>query len=159
LALEVDGRIRSKRVIEVLARLVSEYGTPLHILRVAPILVLERSSEQPLNLVSQRQIEGARAHAQARRHRHHGQSRLTQRQGRAPPHSRRRRLPLRLAKVLKYSPDLNPIEQLFAKLKHWLRKAAKRTVEAVANAIGPILDAVSPAECTNYFVNAGYDRS
>jgi len=59
----------------------------------------------------------------------------------------------------KYSPDLNPIEQLFAKLKHWLRKAAKRTVEAVANAIGPILNAVSSAECNNYFVNAGYDRS
>jgi transposase len=59
----------------------------------------------------------------------------------------------------KYSPDLNPIEQLFAKLKHWLRKAAKRTVEAVANAIGPILDAVSSAECNNYFVNAGYERS
>lgn len=59
----------------------------------------------------------------------------------------------------KYSPDLNPIEQLFAKLKHWLRKAAKRTVEAVADAIGPILDAVSSAECNNYFVNAGYDRS
>jgi len=59
----------------------------------------------------------------------------------------------------KYSPDLNPIEQLFAKLKHWLRKAAKRTVEAVANAIGPILDAVSSTECNNYFVNAGYDRS
>jgi transposase len=59
----------------------------------------------------------------------------------------------------KYSPDLNPIEQLFAKLKHWLRKAAKRTVEAVTNAIGPILDAVSSAECNNYFANAGYDRS
>jgi transposase len=59
----------------------------------------------------------------------------------------------------KYSPDLNPIEQLFSKLKHWLRKAAKRTVEAVANAIGPILDTVSSAECANYFVNAGYDRS
>jgi transposase len=59
----------------------------------------------------------------------------------------------------KYSPDLNPIEQLFAKLKHWLRKAAKRTIEAVANAIGPILDSVSSAECNNYFVNAGYDRS
>jgi len=39
-----------------------------------------------------------------------------------------------------YSPDLNPIEQFFAKFKHWLRKAAKRSTEAVYNAIGPILD-------------------
>ena len=48
----------------------------------------------------------------------------------------------------KYSPDLNPIEQFFSELKHWLRKAAKRTTEAVYNAIGPILDTVSstPAE-------------
>jgi transposase len=59
----------------------------------------------------------------------------------------------------KYSPDLNPIEQLFSKLKHWLRKAAKRTIDGVANAIGPILDSVSSHECNNYFVNAGYDRS
>ncbi len=47
----------------------------------------------------------------------------------------------------KYSPDLNPIEQFFAKLKHWLRKAAQRTTEAVYNAIGPTLDTVSSAEC------------
>jgi transposase len=59
----------------------------------------------------------------------------------------------------KYSPDLNPIEQFFAKLKHWLRKAAKRTTEAVYNAMGPILDTVSPAECANYFANAGYDQT
>ena len=57
----------------------------------------------------------------------------------------------------KYSPDLNPIEQFFAKFKHGLRKAAKRTTEAVYNAIGPILDTVSSTECTNYFANAGYD--
>jgi transposase len=56
----------------------------------------------------------------------------------------------------KYSPDLNPIEQLFSKLKHWLRKAAKRTADAVYNAIGPILDAVTSTECANYFTNAGY---
>ena len=59
----------------------------------------------------------------------------------------------------KYSPDLNPIEQFFAKLKHWLRKAAQRTTEAVYNAIGPILDTVSSAECANYFANAGYDQT
>lgn len=57
----------------------------------------------------------------------------------------------------KYSLDLNPIEQFFSKFKHWLRKAAKRTTEAVYNAIGPILDTVSPSECANYFANAGYD--
>ena len=45
----------------------------------------------------------------------------------------------------KYSPDLNPIEQFFAKLKHWLRKAAQRTTEAVYNAVAPILNTVSPA--------------
>ena len=59
----------------------------------------------------------------------------------------------------KYSPDLNPIEQFFAKLKHWLRKAAQRTTEAVYDAIGPILDTVTPAECANYFANAGYDKT
>src|SRR3974390_1041432 len=58
----------------------------------------------------------------------------------------------------KYSPDLNPIEQFFAKLKHWLRKAPQRTVETVYQAIGPILGAVSSTECTNYFANAGYDQ-
>lgn len=57
----------------------------------------------------------------------------------------------------KYSPDLNPIEQLFAKLKHWLRKAAKRNVEAVCDAIGDILNRVTPVECSNYFANSGYD--
>lgn len=56
----------------------------------------------------------------------------------------------------KYSPDLNPIEQLFAKLKHWLRKAAKRTFETVTNALAQILDTVTVQECANYFANAGY---
>ena len=59
----------------------------------------------------------------------------------------------------KYSPDLNPIEQFFAKFKHWLRKAAQRTTEAVYDAIAPILDTVSQAECANYFANAGYDQT
>ena len=58
----------------------------------------------------------------------------------------------------KYSPDLNPIEPFFSKLKHWLRKAARRTVETVCQAIGEILDRTTPDECSNYFVNAGYDR-
>ena len=56
----------------------------------------------------------------------------------------------------KYSPDLNPIEQVFAKLKHLLRKAAARTVEAVWDAIGQSLPAFIPKECANYFENAGY---
>jgi putative transposase len=56
----------------------------------------------------------------------------------------------------KYSPDLNPIEQVFAKLKHLLRKAAARTVEAVCTAIGELLSSFTPAECANYFKNSGY---
>ena len=56
----------------------------------------------------------------------------------------------------KYSPDLNPIEQLFAKLKHLLRKAAARTVETVCDAIGEILTAFTPEEAADYFRNSGY---
>lgn len=55
-----------------------------------------------------------------------------------------------------YSPDLNPIEQVFAKLKHWLRKSAERTVETVCNRIGNLLDRFPPNECRNYLVNSGY---
>ena len=56
----------------------------------------------------------------------------------------------------KYSPDLNPIEQVFAKLKHLVRKAAARTVDAVCDAIGEALQAFTPEECTNYLKNSGY---
>jgi len=55
-----------------------------------------------------------------------------------------------------YSPDLNPIEQLFAKLKTLLRKAARRTVEATWRQIGAVLTAFPSQECANYFRNAGY---
>jgi transposase len=55
-----------------------------------------------------------------------------------------------------YSPDLNPIEQVFAKLKTLLRKAAERTVEATGRRIGSLLDCFPPHECANYFANAGY---
>lgn len=55
-----------------------------------------------------------------------------------------------------YSPDFNPIEQFFAKLKALLRKAAARTLDALIAAIAAALDAFSPAECANYFANAGY---
>jgi transposase len=58
-----------------------------------------------------------------------------------------------------YSPDLNPIEQVFAKLKALLRKAAERTIEATWKRIGQLLDAFSPSECANYFKNAGYAAS
>jgi len=54
------------------------------------------------------------------------------------------------------SPDFNPIEQLFAKLKAHLRKAAARTVEQLWKEIGRILSSVPPNECANYFRNAGY---
>ena len=55
-----------------------------------------------------------------------------------------------------YSPDLNPIEQVFAKLKTLLRKADERTVEATWRRIGSLLDCFTPAECANYLVNSGY---
>ena len=56
----------------------------------------------------------------------------------------------------KYSPDLNPIEQLFAKLKHLLRKAGARSPDAVCACIGQLLDAITAQECANYVNNAGY---
>lgn len=56
----------------------------------------------------------------------------------------------------RYSPDLNPIEQVFAKLKHLLRKTAARSTEALWQAIGPLLERFSPKECANYFRNSGY---
>ena len=63
---------------------------------------------------------------------------------------------VRLLLLPKYSPDLNPIEQVFAKLKHLLRKAAARSREAVCDTIGKLLDTYTPAECANYFRNSGY---
>jgi transposase len=56
----------------------------------------------------------------------------------------------------KYSPDLNPIEQVFAKLKTLLCKAAAQTSDAVSDATADILQSFSPVECVNYFKNAGY---
>ena len=55
-----------------------------------------------------------------------------------------------------YSPDLNPIEQAFAKLKTLLRKADERTVEDTWKRIGQLLDAFRPPECANYLIHAGY---
>ena len=56
-----------------------------------------------------------------------------------------------------YSPDFNPIEQAFAKLKALMRKAAARTKEALWNKVAEILDAFTPDECANYFTAAGYE--
>ena len=56
-----------------------------------------------------------------------------------------------------YSPDFNPIENAFAKLKAFLRKAAARTVPALHTAIAEALDAFTPQECANYFTNSGYE--
>ena len=55
-----------------------------------------------------------------------------------------------------YSPDLNPIEQVFAKLKHLLRRASERTVETTWQRIGKLLPAFTSDECRNYFINAGW---
>ena len=55
-----------------------------------------------------------------------------------------------------YSPDLNPIEKLFSKLKTMLRKAAHRTVDALWREIGTLLETFSPQECANYLKSSGY---
>ena len=55
-----------------------------------------------------------------------------------------------------YSPDLNPIEQFFAKLKHLLRNTEPRDVEATWRKVGELLDLFSPDECANYLRNSGY---
>ena len=59
----------------------------------------------------------------------------------------------------RYSPDLNPIEQGFSKLKAHLRKAQERSIDALWQRIGKLLDLFHPSECANFFVNSGYDRS
>jgi transposase len=58
-----------------------------------------------------------------------------------------------------YSPDLNPIEQGFAKLKAHLRKAQERSIDTLWRRIGILLDLFQPRECANFFVNAGYART
>jgi transposase len=58
-----------------------------------------------------------------------------------------------------YSPDLNPIENAFSKLKRLVRSAAERTVEGLWNAIGRLLDAFHPAECRNYLRHCGYNAT
>jgi transposase len=58
-----------------------------------------------------------------------------------------------------YSPDLNPIEMVFAKLKSQLRAAAIRTVDALWNAVGELATALTPAECANFIRHCGYPQS
>jgi transposase len=58
-----------------------------------------------------------------------------------------------------YSPDFNPVEMAFAKLKAHLRKAAERTLEGLWTAIGRIIALFSPSECQNFFAAAGYDAT
>jgi transposase len=55
-----------------------------------------------------------------------------------------------------YSPDLNPIEQAFAKIKHWMRHAQKRSIEDTWRFIGSLVETIQPEECQNYLENAGY---
>jgi transposase len=62
----------------------------------------------------------------------------------------------RLAFLPPYSPDLNPIEQVFAKVKHWLRMAQARSIDAIHDNVGRLVGAISQHECANYFRNAGY---
>jgi transposase len=61
--------------------------------------------------------------------------------------------------LLHYSPDLNPIEQVVAKLKNLLRTVAQTTVTNVSDAIAKALDAFTPTECANYFRNADYSTT
>ena len=69
-----------------------------------------------------------------------------------------RKVGARVLFLPKYSPDLNPIEQLFAKIKHWLREAAARSLSEITNALKHILENVKPSECANFFANSGYDQ-
>ena len=94
-----------------------------------------------------------RPDAEGRRCRDPRQSRLAQRQGRAEGDPRRRSSPRLPAEIL---PDLNPIEQLFAKFKTLLRKVGARTYEAISAACGEILKRFPASECAGYLRNAGY---
>ena len=62
----------------------------------------------------------------------------------------------RLIYLPPYSPDLNPIENAFAKIKSFLRKAARRTIDGLWSAIAEAIPTLNPTECQNYFVHAGY---
>ena len=55
-----------------------------------------------------------------------------------------------------YSPDLNPIEQTFARIKHWMRMAQRRSIEETWRHVGHLVGNITPQECANYLQNAGY---
>ncbi len=65
----------------------------------------------------------------------------------------------KLAFLPPYSPDLNPIEQVFAKVKHWLRVAQARSIEALHEQLKRLVGALDPVECANYIRNSGYASS
>jgi transposase len=69
-----------------------------------------------------------------------------------------RRVGARVRYLPPYSPDLNPIEMLFAKLKHRLRAAQQRTIDALWNCIGQLMTAFPAHECHNYLRHAGYTQ-
>ena len=64
-----------------------------------------------------------------------------------------------LAFLPQYSPDLNPIEQVFSKVKHWMRMAEERTLEAISNRIAGVVSAITQSECRNYINHIGYGRT
>ena len=101
----------------------------------------------------------ARGAAVRARPRRHGQPRLPQGRRSARGHRGSRRDAETLLYLPPYSPDFNPIENAFAKLKALLRKAAERTVEGLWTKIGELLNAFTPQECANYFAVAGYDTA
>ena len=65
----------------------------------------------------------------------------------------------RLAFLPPYSPDLNPIEQVFAKVKHWMRVAQARCRDSIHDHIARLVRSIQPRECENYLRNAGYASS
>lgn len=65
----------------------------------------------------------------------------------------------KLAFLPPYSPDFNPIEQVFAKVKHWLRMTQARSVEAIHHHLAKLVGSIPKTECANYFRNAGYASS
>lgn len=67
-----------------------------------------------------------------------------------------RRADAKLLFLPPYSPDLNPIEQAFAKLKHWLRRAQARSIEEIYQSLARILERFHPHECAAYLANSGY---
>lgn len=100
---------------------------------------------------------GAGPHAEVRRHRDHGQSRCPQEHKSTPIRNAIEAVGVRLLFLPPYSPDINPIENAFAKLKALLRKAAARSIDQLWEVIARIIQIYSPRECANYFAAAGYD--